>query len=187
MLHQHIKENTHAAHQQVEGIIVRQLKAIRSDADYAEVLKGFYAYFRAVEDAIAPYVTTEVLPDLADRRNSSYIKRDIEELGGRIEEIPVAVVPKVSDTLEALSALYVLEGSIMGGPYIVQMLNKYGVNRGTSFFSGYGESSGVMWSKFTDVLNQYAADESTFVRAAEVANETFHRFGEVFLRPDILN
>ena len=180
MLHQNIKESTAAAHQKVEGTIVRQLKSIRSEADYAEVLKGFYACFRAVEDAIAPYITTDVLPDLAERRNSSYIKRDIEELGGTVDTLPLATAPKVNNVLEALSALYVLEGSIMGGPYIVQMLNKYGVNKGTSFFSGYGENSGKMWAGFTAVLNQYGSDESTFARAAEVANETFYNFGEVF-------
>jgi heme oxygenase len=180
MLHQNIKESTSAAHQKVEGTIVRQLKAVRSEADYADVLKGFYAYFQAVENAIAPYITTEVLPDKAERRDSSYIKKDIEELGGNIEELPAAEAPKVSNTLEALSALYVLEGSIMGGPYIVQMLNKYGINRGTSFFSGYGENSGKMWAGFTAVLNEYGQDESTYARAAEVANETFYKFGEVF-------
>lgn len=180
MLHQHIKEHTHAAHQKVEGAIVRQLKGIRSEADYAEVLKGFYAYFRAVEDAIATYVTADVLPDLADRRNSSYIQKDIEELGGTIQQLPEAKAPQVTNVIEALSALYVLEGSIMGGPYIVQMLNKYGVSKGTSFFSGYGENSGTMWAGFTSVLNQYGADESTFDRAAEIANETFYNFGAVF-------
>lgn len=180
MLHQNIKESTMPAHQKVEGIIVRQLKAVRSEADYAEVLKGFYAYFKAVEEAIAPYITTDVLLDLAERRNSSYIKRDIEELGGTIDNLPLATAPQVNNVLEALSALYVLEGSIMGGPYIVQMLNKYGIHRGTSFFSGYGEDSGKMWAGFTAVLNQHGADESTFAHAAEIANETFYNFGEVF-------
>ncbi len=97
MLSQHIKEQTHAAHQNVEGTIVRQLKNIRSEADYAEVLKGFYAYFRAVEDSIAPFVTEEVLPDLAERRNSSYIKSDIEALGGNVDSLPEANAPAVAN------------------------------------------------------------------------------------------
>lgn len=180
MLSQNIKESTHAAHQKTEGIVVRQLKAIRSEADYAEVLKGFYAYFRAVEDRIAPFVTTAVLADLTDRRNSSYIKKDIEELGGNINDLPVANAPIVTNILEALSSLYVLEGSIMGGPYIVQMLNKYGIQRGTSFFEGYGPNSVQMWTEFTAVLNKYGADPNSHQRAIEIANQTFQQFGEVF-------
>jgi len=180
MLHQNIKENTTAAHQKLEGTVVRQLKAIRSNADYAEVLKNFYNYFQAVEQAIAPYITTEVLPDYSERRNSSHIKQDIIELGGTVDNLPAVQAPAVSNALEALSALYVLEGSIMGGPYIVQMLNKYGITQGTSFFSGYGEDTGKMWGSFTATLNKYGEDESTHARAVEVANETFTRFGDTF-------
>ncbi len=180
MLHQNIKENTTASHQKLEGTVVRQLKGIRSNLEYAEVLKHFYSYFNAVEQAIAPFITPEVLPDYAERRNSSHIKADILELGGDINQLPEAQAPKVSNALEALSALYVLEGSIMGGPYIVQMLNKYGVSAGTSFFSGYGEDTGKMWGAFTATLNKYGADESSHARAVEVANETFSRFGDTF-------
>lgn len=180
MLSQNIKESTHAAHQKTEGIVVRQLKAIRSEADYAEVLKGFYAYFRAVENNIAPFVTTAVLPDLTDRRNSSYIKKDIEALGSNVDNLPDATAPVVNNVLEALSSLYVLEGSIMGGPYIVQMLHKYGIERGTSFFEGYGANSGQMWAGFTAVLNQYGENPETHQTAIDMANQTFQQFGEVF-------
>src|SRR5690606_966746 len=180
MLNQNIKEYTKEAHQILEGVVVRELKSVRSDADYAEVLKNFYAYFNAVETAIAPFITPDVLPDYAERRNSSYIKADIEELGGNINDLPTATAPAVNNTLEALSALYVLEGSIMGGPYIVQMLKKYGVTKGTSFFSGYGENTGKMWSTFVDVLNKYGEDPDSQKRSIEVANETFTRFGDVF-------
>ncbi len=180
MLSQNIKEQTLPAHQKTEGIVVRQLKAVRSEEDYAEVLKGFYAYFRAVEDSIAPFVSTEVLPDLAQRRNSSYIRRDIETLGSSIDHLPKAQAPQVNNILEALSSLYVLEGSIMGGPYIVQMLNKYGIHRGTSFFEGYGADSGRMWAEFTAVLNKYGADPDSHQQAIAIANQTFFNFGEVF-------
>lgn len=180
MLSQNIKEGTSAAHQKLEGTVVRQLKAIRSNADYAEVLKNFYAYFNAVEKTIAPYITSDVLPDYTERRNSSYIKQDIEELGGSVENLPEANVPQINSPLEALSALYVLEGSIMGGPYIVQMLNKYGITAGTSFFSGYGADNGKMWGAFITVLNAYGEDPTNHARAIEVANETFSKFGEVF-------
>lgn len=180
MLSQYIKENTHSAHQKTEGIVVRKLKSIRSESDYAEILKGFYAYFQAVENNIAPYITHTVLPDLNERRNSSYILKDIQELGGNIDSLPEVHAPTVHNTLEALSALYVLEGSIMGGPYIVQMLKKCGIDKGFSFFQGYGDDSSKMWAGFTSVLNKYGQDEETHTRAVEIANLTFENFGEVF-------
>lgn len=180
MLSQNIKEDTHLAHQKTEGIVVRQLKAIRTEEDYVDVLKGFYAYFRAVEDNIAPFITTDVLKDIRERHNSSYIQKDIESLGGAIDNLPRANAPTVTNTLEALSALYVLEGSIMGGPYIVQMLHKYGIERGTSFFEGYGADSNAMWVGFTAVLNEYGKNPADHPQAIEIANQTFFNFGKVF-------
>lgn len=180
MISTKIKEATQQAHQQLEKTVVLQLKGVRSNADYAQVLKNFYAYFQAVEQAIAPFVTTDTLPDLHERRNSSYIKRDIIELGSSVNELPQATAPQISNKLQAFGALYVLEGSIMGGPYIVQMLQKYGMDKGFHFFSGYGADSGKMWQAFTDVLNKLPVsteEENTIIASAD---ETFQRFGDVF-------
>lgn len=180
MLSTKIKDATKEAHQQLEKKVVLKMKAIRSNADYADVLKRFYAYFSEVEKAIKPFITSEILPDYAERRNSSYLKADIEELGSSVEELPEAVAPKINNVVEALGALYVMEGSIMGGPIIVQMLAKYGVDKGVSFFSGYGESTGQMWGKFVGVMNAQAETEEQQEQSIRVADETFSRFGDVF-------
>jgi heme oxygenase len=89
-------------------------------------------------------------------------------------------VPVITNTIEALGALYVLEGSIMGGSIIVQMLQKGGVNQGVSFFSGYGEATGMMWGNFIAVLNQNATNEKQEAEAIRAANDTFKHFGYVF-------
>ncbi|GAA4322843.1 hypothetical protein GCM10023149_23420 [Mucilaginibacter gynuensis] len=180
MLSTKIKEATQSAHQQLEKKVVLKLKAVRSNADYADVLKHFYAYFNALENAIRPYVTADVLPDYSTRRDSAYIKNDIEELGADVNELPPVVVPQIGNVVEALGALYVMEGSIMGGPYIVQMLQKGGVDKGFSFFSGYGQDTGRMWATFTDVLNQAASTEADEAVAINTANETFANFSDVF-------
>jgi len=180
MLSTNIKEATKAAHQDLEKKVILKLKAIRSNADYADVLKHFYAYFNAVEQAIAPYITNELLPDHAERRNSEYLKRDIEELSATVDELPEVHAPKIENTLQALGAMYVMEGSIMGGPIIVQMLAKYGVTKGVSFFSGYGEATGMMWGKFVAVMNAQAGNEAEETLAIDAANETFSQFSEVF-------
>lgn len=181
MLNNEIKAATKAAHQQLEKAVVLRLKNIRSDVDYAEFLKHFYAYFYVVEQAIAPFITAEVLPDYAERRNSAYLRRDIEALGSNLSELPAAVAPTVNTTVEALGAMYVLEGSIMGGPYIVQLLQKQGIAKGFSFFSGYGETMGRMWGGFTAVLNTAAVSPEQREAAISKASETFSKFGDVFL------
>ncbi|MBL1407255.1 biliverdin-producing heme oxygenase [Sphingobacterium faecale] len=175
-----IKEATKQAHQELEKTVVLQLKAVRNQSDYAEVLKNFYAYFQAVEKAIAPFIDKDSLPDIAERRNSSYIREDIEELGSDTSTLPTAIPPVITNLQQAFGALYVLEGSIMGGPYIVQMLQKYGMTKGFHFFSGYGADSSKMWAAFTAVLNRVPKTEEEESTMVETANETFQKFGQVF-------
>ncbi|WP_126972705.1 biliverdin-producing heme oxygenase [Gynurincola endophyticus] len=187
MLSNSIKEATKSAHQQLEVVVVKKLKAIRSHADYADLLKHFYSYFSTVEKTIAPYITTEVLPDYSQRRTSIYLKQDIEALGFSTQELPAAQAPEINSTIEALGALYVMEGSIMGGKIIVQMLEKGGITNGVSFFSGYGENTGRMWGAFTEVMNHHAPTEADEQKAIHAANETFSRFGDVFTSSLVAN
>lgn len=180
MLSTKIKESTKTAHQTLEKQVVLKLKAIRSNADYANLLKHFYAYFNKVETAIKPFLTQQVLPDYAERRTSKYIKDDIEALGENVNDLPNAVAPKIDNVQQALGALYVMEGSIMGGSIIVQMLAKGGVTDGVSFFSGYGEQTGAMWGKFVGVLNAHANNEAEEQASIDAANATFSQFADVF-------
>lgn len=182
MLREILKEKTFSAHQKTERIVIHCVKKIQSEADYIDLLKCFYAYFHAVEHRIFCFVDESVLPDLKSRRNSGDIKKDIEGLGGTTADLPAVSVPEVNNTLEALSALYVLEGSVMGGPYIVKMLQKRGITHGFSFFEGYGDKSPEMFDAFIRVLEAYAGSASP-ADAVEAANQTFSNFGEVFKTP----
>ncbi|RYY36785.1 MAG: heme oxygenase [Sphingobacteriaceae bacterium] len=185
MLSTKIKEATHTAHQQLEKKVVLKLKAIRSNADYADLLRYFYAYFNALEIAIAPYITAHVLPNFAARRDTGYLKNDIEELGSNVNKLPQVTLPAIKNVVDALGALYVMEGSIMGGPYIVQMLQKGGIDKGVSFFSGYGKNTGQMWGIFTEALNRVAATEADEEAAIEAANQTFSNFGNMFVQDTV--
>jgi len=184
MIHTKIKEATTKAHQTLEKTVVYQLKQVRSERDYAEVLKSFYVYFQAVEQAIAPFIDANVLPDMAERRNSTYLKTDLEELEAALDQLPTATAPRIVNVAEAFGALYVLEGSIMGGPYIVQMLKKYGMDKGFHFFSGYGAESGKMWEAFTTVLNAIPKSDAEADGMIAKANETFELFGSVFAKSE---
>lgn len=180
MLSTNIKEATKSAHLNLEKKVIEKLKAIRSNADYADFLKYFYTYFSQVEKAIAPYITTQLLPDYKERRNSSYLKNDIEALGGNVNDTTAIHLPLIENQLQALGALYVMEGSIMGGSIIVKMLEKGGITNGVSFFSGYGEQTGQKWGVFTAVMNAQAVTPDQQEIAIQTANESFSRFGDVF-------
>ena len=181
MLSKEIKEATRSAHQALEKTVILRLKAIRSKEDYTAFLKCFYTYFSQVEKVVSPYITPEVLPDMDARRNSSFLKADIESLGGCAYDHPkVPALPEVSTPAQAMGALYVLEGSVAGGPVIVKMLEKNGITSGVSFFSGYGEKTPEMWSAFIETLDRALSSETDKALAVEAANQTFARFAAVF-------
>ncbi len=180
MLSQQIKEATKQAHQQLEKIVVQKLKAVESDKDYAQVLSYFYAYFTAIEEQINAYLPESLAPYLQSRRDASYIARDIQELGASLADVPPAVRPEISTTAQAIGALYVLEGSIMGGPYIVKMLEKSGIHKGFHFFSGYGDQSAEKWDLFCQLINAEVQDYDGIALAIMAAQDTFLKFGETF-------
>lgn len=180
MLREILKEETKVAHQKTEATVIRKLKKVNTENDYIELLKCFYSYFSAVEKEISPFLTEEILPDLSKRRDASYIIQDIEELGGNLEDLPPAQTPEITSVIEALSAMYVLEGSLMGGPYIIKMLEKRGIERGFSFFEGYGVDSGKMIKTFMDTLNREGEKIEDKTNAIQAAENTFRNFGEIF-------
>jgi len=179
MIHEELRNQTASPHQQLEKLVVARLKSIRSNAEYADMLKIFYSYFKNLEEVLTPYITTDVLPDYPERRHAVSLAEDIVDLGGDLNELPEVHVPTIDSTAKALGALYVMEGSVMGGRVIVQMLAKPGITQGISFFLGYGPETGQKWNVFIDALRaniseEYAAD------AIYAARETFARFADAF-------
>ncbi len=187
MLNLQIKEATKAGHQELEKNVIFKLKAIEHDLDYAQVLKYFYAFFKAVEDRAAAFIPTSLAPYYAIRRNASDIEKDILELGSNLQDLPPVTLPQIDNKNQAIGALYVLEGSIMGGPHIVKMLQHRGVNKGFNFFNGYGEQSRDKWTEFTGIINQEVEAESAIQEAVTAALGTFEAFSNTFNHTSILN
>ena len=56
-------------------------KKVESDSQrcgLCQPVKVFYAYFSKVEQAIAPFISAEVLLDYPSRRNVSYLKKTLK-------------------------------------------------------------------------------------------------------------
>ena len=188
MISTELKEGTTDAHIELEKIVVQQLKAIQTSEDYARLLKYFYAFFCEVEKAIAPFMTSEVVPDYSERRNASHLKADIEALGGDVrKDIPRATAPSISTKYQALGALYVMEGSVLGGRTIVKMLEKNNIHTGISFFSGYGENTPVLWGRFIESLNQQITGDEHKRQAIQAAKDTFTLFAVTFRDAAVLH
>jgi heme oxygenase len=174
-----LKTRTLTPHQELEKVLITRMRAMVSINDYIRLLQHFYSYFSSVEDHLNLYIGSTELPDYPQRRKSASLARDITTLGGVLsEKTHATMLPEIKNHLQAFGALYVIEGSTLGGLIITQMIRKQlGLNqKGLSFFQSYGEHSTTMWDTFKLTLNQQAdtiADADTIIAAAAA---TFRQF-----------
>jgi heme oxygenase len=182
MLSDKLKEETKHNHQVLEKALVSQLKAIRSPQEYAGLLKLFYGYFGGLETLINEAIDNSVLTDSGQRRKTRAIANDILALGN---DVPAKAtgddLPTIKNHLEALGALYVIEGSTLGGKIISKMMQQQlSLDKGLSFFLGYGDKTEQMWDAFKQALNNQAQNPEQEAVVIAAANQTFLKFGEWF-------
>lgn len=165
-----MKKETEAAHQDTEALLLPKLTCIQSVAGYAAVLRMFYGYFHPLEEKIQAFVTPALLPDIRQRRTSFFILEDLKAMRIEAGAVPVCqALPAVNNLPQAFGAMYVLEGSTLGGKMIAKMLSKNVAvpAEALRFFSGYKDQTGAMWTAFVAALNQQRDIPAVVSSAAE--------------------
>lgn len=179
MLSEKLKENTKTAHIELEKVLVQKIKSIRTTNDYLEILVYFHRFFTPLEKAISSQLE-KALPDVAQRRKSEWIMEDIQYFDPAHPPISTyPTTPQIDSHSKAIGALYVIEGSTLGGQVICKMISqKLGIStkKGLSFFSGYGEKTGSMWENFKNFINGRNWSEEEEREIIDTANRTFTLF-----------
>ncbi|MDB5251822.1 MAG: biliverdin-producing heme oxygenase [Flaviaesturariibacter sp.] len=176
-----LKKQTAQPHAQLEALLLPHLQAIANADDYASILTAFHGFFAPLERAIAPWISTGPIPDWHLRRKATLLRDDLAVLHGPMLSLPEAIdLPDISSEASALGALYVMEGSTLGGRAIAQMVRRAlpGIpENALSFFTGYGPATGTMWTSFQLALTSYGDAEDRQTEMIEAANQTFKTFG----------
>jgi heme oxygenase len=127
--------------------------------------------------AAAPGIAATGL-DLARRQRAHLFAADLLHLGLHPGRLPrCEALPRVDGAARALGALYVLEGSTLGGAFLLAHLGRslgISATAGASGLAPYGHALREMWVAFADALD-------AFVRGApgatpdviDAARETF--------------
>lgn len=181
MFSERLKEETKENHQALERLLIPRIKAIKTKDDYSSLLSLFYKYFGGLEQKIDRVVDHELLPDYAERRKTSSIADDIHALGGTVPAFS-DTQPEINDHQQALGALYVIEGSALGGKIISKMISQAlgdAASPALSFYQGYGENTDEMWATFKGILNEQLISPAEQDRVLAAANETFLRFKQL--------
>ena len=179
MLSEELKLNTKQQHQLLEKKMVAQMKSITTTNEYAKLLSLFYSFFGGLEAAIDKYLDSSLLPDYPLRRKSAALALDLNNLSNPLPVIAFKNdLPEIKDHLQSIGALYVMEGSTLGGRIIskmmLQQLNLVEMDSLT-FFNGYGEQTMSMWQIFKQSIDiPLSATEVDII--IKSANDTFMQF-----------
>lgn len=180
-----LKEETKRLHAKTETALISKLKDIKNTDDYIQLLLLYYAFYSPVENNIFKYVNNNCLPGFEGRIKSEIIRGCLRNLGADAYINSSPAVPLINNCTEAFGALYVLEGSTLGGEIIARMLkaNKHTnlSNECLTFFTVYGSNTMQMWNSFKGVLNKRFNREEDIKLGVNTANETFSKFRDCIL------
>ncbi|AWI25629.1 biliverdin-producing heme oxygenase [Flavobacterium pallidum] len=127
-------------------------------ASYAHYLQLMGAVIHQTESAIFPKLAHAV-PDIDNRHKSKSIIADLKFMGYDLKSFPPPFTKNIDSEAFALGIMYVVEGSTLGGRFILKNIQQaLGFEQeGTQYFSGYGNKTGSSWKHFLDALTSYEA------------------------------
>lgn len=147
-----LKEETKSAHQNVEKVLIQELKALSSKQDYANLLNRLYHFYVSVEKQLHDIIDTNTIPDIEKRKHVHRIVQDIKSIDYSIQNQGNFQAPlNIPSLSHALGTLYVIEGSTLGGQIISKMLQKQlnlKDDSAISYFKSYGDKTALMWQDF---------------------------------------
>jgi heme oxygenase len=140
--------------------------------DYRALLIRLYGFYLPFERAVG-----------VDPIRSHWLERDLAGLGAGAEMVSRiglrADIPRYDGPERRLGALYVVEGSALGGRQLCRGLDRLlGANsiEGRRFFAGRGAGTGVAWRRYLDRLTSAAGEPKARAALVGAAVETFEVF-----------
>ena len=183
MLSEKLKEHTKQHHQLLEKKMVAQMRSITTPQEYAKLLGLFYSFFGGLELSVDKHIDLALLPDYPQRRKSAALAYDLLELSAPLPLFALRNdLPEIRDHIQSIGALYVMEGSTLGGKIIAKMmLQQMNVTEmpGLTFFNGYGEQTMSMWLTFKKSIDTPLSSTEIEI-IIKSANDTFLQFSNWF-------
>jgi len=156
-----------------------QLDAVGAQFDLATP-RG-YAAFLSAHAALLPGIEAQLTrqplpPDWPSRCRASTLAVDLSSLGAGLPA--AAAIPHLETAAMRVGALYVLEGSRLGGAVLLQRLRAMQPGVSCAFLShGVGQS---LWPRFVVWLDGLELDGTEREAAVEGARRTFDAFDLAF-------
>ncbi|MDB4265163.1 biliverdin-producing heme oxygenase [bacterium] len=177
-----LREETSGHHQRAEAAAsVDQMLVDRTT--YASGLIRFYRVWRPLENAIIGSCL-DLPPKVEERWRSAKLEGDLTMLGTAVSEIAMEPLGYALETqAQVTGALYVMEGSTLGGQIVARMISeRLGLisATGASFFTAHGPDTSARWKEFTEWAPA-SIPESDFSDCVASAQRTFETIEHSFL------
>jgi len=141
-------------------------------SDYRSLLVRLYGFYLPFERATG-----------TDHSRTDWLERDLAWLGADTPKVPnlqlCATLPRFDSPPRRLGALYVAEGSALGGRQLSRGLDRLlGTEAldGRRFFVGRGDGTGAAWHSFRNRLARAGRDPARRRLLVSAAIETFELF-----------
>lgn len=151
-----LKDGTADLHEEAE----RYVRILDGDAtldDYRRYLATMAGFHVPLEAVLASHHDLASLGfDAHARRKSHLLARDLASLGAPAWAL-CSALPDASNLSRAIGIAYVIEGSTLGGRYVLSRLPpaiEAVRATATAFLAGYGEATGQRWRAFGEVIER---------------------------------
>ena len=174
-LHERLRAATAAAHAALERDLdwASRVATLSGYRDLLARLRGLHAVY---EPAIGLALADEDF--FGPRRRLAKLDADLARLGlapGAVAALPIPAQVALSPR-NALGALYVLEGSTLGGQAILRDVERrlgLGPGPGTLYYRGHGPATSAMWRALLARLDGLSGDPAAEDEVAAAGVTTF--------------
>jgi heme oxygenase (biliverdin-IX-beta and delta-forming) len=170
-LSEYLRESTRDAHVAAEQSIGIGRETY-SVGDYVSLLQRWHAFHLAWEPWAAGELSRLDVDYWSGRAKLNWIQADLLALRASGARAPADLVPLRRDALaDVIGALYVTEGSTLGGQFIAKHLARkldLTPDRGLRFFTGYGDETAARWRQTKALIDAASVSHDQTVAAARV-------------------
>jgi heme oxygenase (biliverdin-IX-beta and delta-forming) len=174
---QRLKQQTENEHRAVEAAFPLMHEELNV-TQYIGCLLQMYGMVSAWEEESLKVAPDWIRPQLVARKRKNMLERDLAWFGAESRDTVRPVLPEMKDQPSLLGAMYVMEGSTLGGQLIARQLQKtlhLSEGNGDAYFRGHGDQTGAMWREFCEVLKMRVTEAETesVVRSAKAMFVTY--------------
>jgi heme oxygenase len=178
-----LRAETRALHEEAEALVTF-VEAAPTPATYRAYLEQMLGFHEPVEALLRSHAGLRAAGyDARERGRAHLAAADLRALGlsePALARLPrCAALPALPTAGDALGCAYVVEGSTLGGPFLLRQLRPhlgYLEGQATAFLEGYGARTAARWRELCALLAAAPTDSADEV--VRGARDTFHAIAD---------